>query len=502
MIKFKKSRTKKIVNFSVNHWRVILLTSLLFTTFLSFTLSLNQNIWFDEGYSIFVAQQPINKLISLVAVDAHPPAYYIVLKAWGSLWHWNEFALRLLSMLFATSAIGMVFLIIKKVSNAKTATLVLPFLVFAPFALRYSYEIRPYAMTSLIVTGATLALLYAVHNKNYKYWALYAVLVTLGMLTLYMSAAVWIGHALWLVYKSWNNKKTYPIKPWLLSYIFSILLFLPWLPTFFVQYTNSALPGIGQSMNLNTIAETSTHLLSYSPGWRMHEINAFFVLLTLFLVTVLLIRNWDKKNKIQRSNLIFIGFLTIVPFLVLMILNALSAEKFYISRYIAHFSIFYYMALGFIIVTSYKYSPRTSTTTGILLILILLNGIINLATIGNYNFERSQKPAIYNFAKTLACDNTTTIVTQDEYTYLDSFFYFKDCNLKFLKEGEVSTRGGYAPLHNSKNQIQHISEVKTPNLIFISWKDKNNTKLFNDTFYTKISTQLYEKHQIEYYQKR
>ena len=157
------------------------------------------------------------------------------------------------------------------------------------------------------------------------------------------------------------------------------------------------------------------------------------------------------------------------------------------------------MAIGFVVASSYKYAPKLSLLSGAAALLILTAGIINLANTGNFNFERNQKPAIKTALANFICNDKTTFVAQDEYTYLDSWFYLQNCNLKFLKEGEVSNRGGYAPLQNSSAQIQNINEVTTPNLIFISWKDKDNSTVFENSNYILVQSNLHQQHLIESY---
>ena len=492
-------KIKSIIEYTASHWLVALLVFLLFAIILSSILAIGQNIWFDEGYSIYVAQKPVSEIISLVGVDAHPPLYYLILKLWGTLFGWSEFALRFLSIIFATSAITLTFFIVKKISNVKIALGVLPFLVLAPFALRYSYEIRPYAMTSMLVTGGTLLMLHASESKKRILWVYYSAVVALGMFTLYMSALIWLGNAAWLAYSSWRNKKATPIKVWFSSYILAIIFFSPWLPTFIEQTLNSALPGIGQPINMSTTAETISHVLFYQSAWQTNELLTMITIILAISLIVLLAKLWQKGNAKARNNLLFIGSLTIVPFFVLFIANTLSSNPFYISRYLAHFVIFYYMAIGFIVASSYKYTPKLSLLSGAAALLILTSGIINLANTGNFNFERNQKPAIKTALANFICNDETTFVAQDEYTYLDSWFYLQNCNLKFLKEGEVSSRGGYAPLQNSSAQIQNINEVTTPNLIFISWKDIDNSAIFKNSHFMLAQSDLYQQHLIQSY---
>ncbi len=476
---------------------------LLIFVILATLLSMGQNIWFDEGYSIFVAKQPVKELIALVAVDAHPPLYYLILKLWGSIFQWNEIALRALSILFSTVALAFSFLLVKTLSSTKIAIRVMPFMVLAPFVLRYSYEIRPYALTSALVVIGTFLLLIALKKGKPWQWALYGLVVALGMLTLYMSALVWLGHAILLGYLSWRNKNSPPIKTWLSSYIFAIFLFLPWLPTFIKQYTNSALPGIGQPINLATASETTSHLLFYRHASNTTPLQLILFLGLSSLIIYLLIQLITLKNKKERFNLLFLGAVTVTPFFAVTILNAVGSEPFYISRYLAHFAIFYYLSVGYIIIRSYKLKPVVSLTAYVLMMVILCMGVYNLAKIGNYNFERAQTPNIKPVAKKINCRPGTVVVAQDEYTYIDSIYYLEKtgCTVKFFQPEDVSTRGGYAPLHGSREQVRAIKGIKANTIYYVTWKNNDSGTIFTQNGYKLIRSYMLDKNVVEEYKR-
>src|SRR5438270_3138697 len=41
-----------------------------------------QPLWWDEGYSIYFATEPISRMLWLTAQDIHPPLYYLLLHLW------------------------------------------------------------------------------------------------------------------------------------------------------------------------------------------------------------------------------------------------------------------------------------------------------------------------------------------------------------------------------------------------------------------------------------
>ncbi|MEZ4556700.1 MAG: hypothetical protein R2854_09695 [Caldilineaceae bacterium] len=38
-----------------------------------------QPLWWDEGYSIYFATEPLARMLNLTAHDIHPPLYYALL---------------------------------------------------------------------------------------------------------------------------------------------------------------------------------------------------------------------------------------------------------------------------------------------------------------------------------------------------------------------------------------------------------------------------------------
>jgi len=175
------------LTWSERHFTPLLVVAGLLAVVMSLIIGASQSVWFDEAYSILLARQPVGDLLHLTAVDTHPPFYYLVLKAWAALFGWSEFALRSLSALAAGGAVVTAGLLVKKLFGVRAALVALLFVAFAPFLLRYGFEIRMYALASLIGIAATYVLLLATEAKGRRQWLLYgfyAVLVTLGVLTL------------------------------------------------------------------------------------------------------------------------------------------------------------------------------------------------------------------------------------------------------------------------------------------------------------------------------
>jgi uncharacterized membrane protein len=143
-------RLRYVYELLAKRWGFVVGVAMLLTFVLVLYLGKNQSVWFDESYSILLAKRPVGELLALTNVDAHPPLSYLLLKVWGELFGWTELALRSLSALLAVMAVGASALLVRRLYSPRVALAVLPFLVLAPFWLRYGYEIRMYALAGWI----------------------------------------------------------------------------------------------------------------------------------------------------------------------------------------------------------------------------------------------------------------------------------------------------------------------------------------------------------------
>ena len=441
----------------------------LFTFALTVILGLGQSVWFDEGYSILLAQQPWEELFALTAVDAHPPLYYMLLKLWGGLFGFSEIALRSLSGVLLGGAVFAVAGLVKAITSARIATALLPFLVLAPFALRYGYEIRMYALALLIGVLATWVLVVATRTNRWRHWILYAVFVALGMLTLYMTVAVWLTHAVWLLVRSIRTKKPFKEWRWFFAYVGAVTLFLPYMPTFFTQLFNSVLPGVGSPLTLTKLVDTYAMQFLFTPEWSLGGWASLALLALLVLWVGLTIRVAAVVKKKQREYLWLLIALVVGPLLFFMLTSLPPRDPIFIVRYVAHVSLFIPLLLGVVIALGWHHGLRkTSLVLATLSIGVLITGVFNLANAGNFNFERLQQPSTIELRAATPCENAT-VVADDPYTYIDTVYYFGDCDLRFFSETDVEKKGGYAPLAGSPARVTMSTSFESETLYHMRW---------------------------------
>jgi 4-amino-4-deoxy-L-arabinose transferase-like glycosyltransferase len=470
----------KQVPWAERHFVLLLILGALGAMFVSLGIGLSQSVWFDEAYSIMLAKQPIGQLLHLTAVDTHPPLYYILLKTWANTFGWGEFALRSLSALALGGSLLFGGLLVKRLFGVRAALVTLPFILLAPFLLRYGFEIRMYAFASLIGVAATYTLVTAVEAKmNAQRWiryGIYTVLVALGVYTLYYTALLWIAHLLWLVYVTYKQKKPLLKAPWLLAYAGSVVLFLPWIPTFFQQMNNGALAPISQAMTLENLLGIVSFNFVYQPVWQLGALLSLLVLFVLGVLVFITGRALKVASQEEKTKLMLLAFYMLVPVAILTLVSLF--RPMYVERYLAHIALGGMLFVGVVVALATKKSTTMLQSVAGLLIVVLIVGVAHLVQVGNYNFQRLQKPDIAEAAKSLSgCENGSTILAADPYVAIELSYYVKNCDIYFYSEDEQLS-GGYAPLSESPLRISDpVLQLATEKSVYYVHYDEPKLQL-------------------------
>jgi len=111
-----------------------------------------QSIWWDEGHSIAVAEQPLTRIPTLPAMDVHPPAYFALLHGWLAVAGLSEFALRYLSAGFGLLTVALVWRFAAVLARAPALAALLAAL--SPVYVAYSQEVRSYTQLTFLALAA------------------------------------------------------------------------------------------------------------------------------------------------------------------------------------------------------------------------------------------------------------------------------------------------------------------------------------------------------------
>ena len=479
---------------------------------ISFALGFGRSVWFDEGYSIIVLDQPFDRMMALLKVDVHPPLYYLLLRGWTGIFGPSATAMRAMSCLFRGLTVLTMMALLRRLAGEKAAFMTMPFLVAAPMLLRYGYEIRMYSLVPFLSVLGTYTLVRAIEAEHTsrnpdprihgimpirgrRWWAAYATVVALGMYTQYMMALVWTTHLAWLCMRARRVGGFTALRRYLTPYVLAVVLYLPWLPSAVDQITHNALPALKETMNLNELGSIFSVLITGLNGSRLPSCVTVILIAMLALIITRTIRLHDAwrlrqndETRAARNALGTLAFFAFTPIIMLLLISAIREPfthpyGFFTMRYTTPFAPYCYAFIG--LTCSYtviEYVPGGTQverrayarfirrwSAWLLTVALLAGGSIGYAFQGNYIYEQATTPSTAQAAEQVACDADQTIVAASEFEYIESYYYFRSCSrYRFLKRGNVDTRGGYAPLHGSHAQLHNLDDLDTKRVVIVN----------------------------------
>jgi hypothetical protein len=218
-----------------------------------------RSIWFDEASSWRTVQFPLGEMIDRVAANCHPPLYYLCLKVWTALFGDSLWAMRGLSVLFASVLMVGTYLFMRALcelgdgtsigkanrgGGGWTGVVAAALVATSAFQIRMSWEARMYMLgAALAVLSSWLLLVAWRRTDSLRLWMLYGLSALFlaythyyGLFTIF---AQYLFLAIALAGGQRGGVRAFVGQPRVrgtgLSLVVVTLGFSPWLPTFVAQ---------------------------------------------------------------------------------------------------------------------------------------------------------------------------------------------------------------------------------------------------------------------------
>ncbi len=401
--------------------------------------NLSESIWFDEAFTTGLIGRSVSGVLQGTAHDVHPPLYYLILKLWAALFGHSIVTLRVFSVLCGMLSVFVALKLVRRLFGARAALWTVPFVVLAPFLLRYNIEARMYALASLIGISATYVLVVAMERWRAKQpsrwlWIWYAVLVAAGVYTLYYTALIWIAHFLWCLLstsKKDRNLKRLIRAPWLFAFVGGVILYVPWLPVFIGQ-AHKIQNGFWISPpSIDTVLSIFTTTFSYKANWQLNTSASFITMLALATAGWFIVRAWHDVDTKQRKYLLLLLLASFVPIIVLFCASLPPLQPVFVSRYVSQTIISGYALLGVAIAITRANRPHLLQWVGVLVLLgALIQGVSTLQNVGNYNFDTVSRPHAKQVMNYLFNQHPEqgTVIAQTSEAYLELHYYAPDAS--------------------------------------------------------------------------
>ena len=278
------------------------------------------NLWFDESYSVGMANHTFSEIWNIGGHDVHPVLYYWILHIIQLLFG-NQIILYRIFSAICVAILGILgYTHIRKDFGDKTGMFFSFLVFFFPINLVYAGELRMYTLAMLLVT---LMAIYAYRiykrkeEKNIKNWILFAIFSLASAYSHYY-ALVAAGIINLLLFISFvvdaKQKKqfTYSLKAFILSAVIQIACYLPWIMYLLLQVSQVSNGfWIGISFP-GTIIEFFTFQFTGNLGDTTYVSNIlagiFGIIICVYMIYLYVKRKKENKensdeNKKKESNL-------------------------------------------------------------------------------------------------------------------------------------------------------------------------------------------------------
>jgi 4-amino-4-deoxy-L-arabinose transferase-like glycosyltransferase len=211
-----------------------------------------QSLWYDEGFSVYLARMDPAEIVARTATDIQPPLYYLLLHGWIQLLGDGEAAVRSLSVLWGVLAVPLIYGLALELFHSRLAGLLAAFLLaVSPLHLWYGQEARMYTLLTFLCLLSSTLLLLAMRARAWAgvggLWLAYALVNIAALYTHYFAFFVLAFQAAYLFLVAWSEgfRPRRLLVGGLASGLGMALAYLPWLPHLITRYGADAsyLPG-------------------------------------------------------------------------------------------------------------------------------------------------------------------------------------------------------------------------------------------------------------------
>jgi mannosyltransferase len=414
----------------------------------------SRGIWYDDAFSILLANRPIAYIIRGTAADTMPPVYYFLLHIWGQVSQQIWF-LRSLNILLSSGSIYLVYILVKKLSNPKAAVIAGFLTAISPFQIFHAQELRMYVVLqdALLIHVILFIDIFIINIKSSSTKMLMTGFVFSGVIALYThNLAIFTLVALdiyLLLKREWKKL----IRLVVLQGIM-VVLFIPWLVFLPGQIEKIQTAFWTPKPGLVQIIQGVLTSLSTLP---QSTIGVYLAAVLIAIVLVILI----QKTKIRVTGRVEIQLLlslVIIPPLLLFFVSWFMRPIYVPRAFIVSGVLFYALAAILLLeptILSKKESGEINSSKKLdpfaklailSFILIAIPALIYQITF--HSFPRSEFEKMMNTIDD-GCSENCIIVHDNKLSYFPAYVYDRQANQVFIAD-ELGTHNDTLALNSQQ----------------------------------------------------
>lgn len=207
----------------------------------------DQNIWWDEGWTVWMAKHDFAWIALRTASDEHPPLHYWAMNVWQTIFGADVFTGRFFSVAFGVLLVALVYRIGKEMGGARLGLLAALFLSLARFNVWWSQDIKNYTLSAFFAWVSVLFVWrwlfdnsqmadgrWQMTKRDWLFAIGYTLSAFLALFSHYLAALIVLANNVFVgivLLKKWRRGEN--VRPllirWTLAQIAVVILFAPWL---------------------------------------------------------------------------------------------------------------------------------------------------------------------------------------------------------------------------------------------------------------------------------
>lgn len=394
----------------------------------------SREIFYDDAFSLFLAEKSFSQIIHGTAADTMPPLYYFLLHIW-QLGGQGLVYLRLLSVLLSLAILGLSIDLFRRAWGEAAALAGGLILAVSPLQIYHAQELRMY---TCLVLGQVLyywsffRLFIAEQDKRPR--LLWGTLIIGGAMAMYSHNLAIFGLAAanlyLLVRKEWK-----PFLRLCLSQAVIGALALPWVWMIPGQIQKIQTAFWTPRPGLVEVLQALIQMTAFMPLNGIWLYAAAIITLQIMVLTILETIRLAKKDRIM----VFFIFMTVISPLLLFIVSYLMRPVFVPRAFLLS-------TVGLAGLSARIISKRWKQGIGPLLLgLWLAAAAISLPSFYTFNqFPRSPYRQAVSWLETQV-HSGDAVVHENKLSYFPSYFFDRTLPQRFIADEPGSHNDTYAP---------------------------------------------------------
>lgn len=453
--------------------------------FFIFSNVFHTNIWFDEAYSVGMANQTLTDIWKIGRNDVHPVLYYWMLRLVKLITGGLILAYRLFSAL-PIALLGILGIThIKKDFGEKTGILFSFFTYFLPMIAVYADQIRMYSWAIYIVTILAIYT-YRIYigQNNKKNWIIFGItslaslyihyygLMAAGLINLFL-----LVH--FIIKKRWKELKVQIGLGGIQA-----IAYIPWLIALLSQMRSIS----GGFWITFTFPETLYELIGCQfAGILDFKIGFTVTILFIIMLVIILFRNKKDKTINWKPAIYSILIYLSVILAAVIITKILNSEILY-YRYLFVITGLYIFAISYILAQS-----KNKYLITIVCIVVLALGINNIIIqIGNNYALENNEPIEY--LKENVQDGDVFVFDEVGSGFVCASIFTENKHYFYDKEhwGVEEAYKAWAPQLTTYETTQFLEECTDRIWVIGSWNNSCYEELFDNNKFKTINNKYFQ----------